>query len=172
MSKRLYPHKRVRYWYAYDIDDICTLFSDLGLHAQTVRKWIKNGLKTIDAGKPALVYGYDLIAYLKKSNNSNKCKTSFDEMYCMGCQDARPIFRNTVSIEQKSQFLKVQGACRECKGPMFKSYKLTDFPALKKKFNLVDVLELYDFETPTDKTHIHAQEQNTLNEPIQRELFQ
>jgi len=171
MSRRLYPHKRVRYWYAYDVDDICTLFSDLGLHPQTVRKWIKNGLKTMDAGKPALVYGHDLIAYLKKNNNANKCKTAFDEIYCMGCQDARPLFRNKIAVEQKSQFLKVQGACRECKKPMFKNYKLSDFPALRQKFTLVGVLELYDFEAPTNKTHIHAQEPNITNESIQGELF-
>ena len=70
MSRRLYPHKRVRYWYAYDIDDICTLFSEFSLHPQTVRKWINDGLKTIDKCKPSLVYGNDLIAYL----NFCKCK--------------------------------------------------------------------------------------------------
>lgn len=171
MSKRLYPHKRVRYWYAYDIDDICALFSDLGLHPQTVRKWIKNGLKTIDAGKPALVYGHDLIAYLKKNNESNKCKTAFDQIYCMGCQDARPVFRNHVAIEQKSQFLKVQGACRECKTPMFKSYKLADFSRLRSLFTLVDVAELYDFEAHTDMTHIHAQERSTISEPALGEQY-
>lgn len=171
MSKRLYPHKRVRYWYAYDIDDICALFSDLGLHPQTIRKWIKNGLNTTDAGKPALVYGQDLIAYLKKNNNANKCKTAFVHLYCMKCQDARPVFRNQISVEQKSQFLKVQGACRGCKKPMFKNYKLSDFPALRKKFTLVGVSELYDFRTPTYKTQIHAQEESPGSESAQGELF-
>ena len=90
----------------------------------------------------------------------------------MGCQDARPVFRNTATIEQKSQFLKVQAICRECKKSIFKNYKLSDFPALKKKFNLVDVLELYDFKASTDKTHIHAQMKNTTSESLQRDLFQ
>jgi hypothetical protein len=153
------------------MDDICTLFSDLGLHVQTVRKWIKNGLRTTDAGKPALVYGHDLIAYLKKNNSTNKCKTAFDHFYCMGCQDARPVFRRKISVEQKSQFLKVQGACRECKRPMFKNYKLSDFPMLRDRFTLVDVSELYDFAVPSDKTHIHAQNQFTGSESVQGELF-
>jgi len=161
----------VRYWYAYDIDDICALFSDFGLHPQTVRKWIKDGLKTIDAGKPTLVYGHDLIVHLKKNNSANKCKTAFDEIYCMGCQDARPIFRNKISVEQTAQFLRVQGVCRECKRLMFKNYKLTDFPTLRNKFKLVGVLELYDFEATTDKTHIQAQEQNPSTESAQGELF-
>ena len=54
---------------------------------------------------------------------------------------------------------------------MFKNYKLSDFSALRQKFTLVGVLELYDFEASTDKTHIHAQEPNTTNESMQGELF-
>ena len=171
MSKRLYPHKRVRYWYAYDIEDICALFSDVKLHPQTVRKWIKNGLKTIGTGNPVLVYGCNLIAYLQKNNNANKCKTAFGEMYCMGCQDARPIFQSKIAVEQKAKFLQAQAICRKCKKHMFKNYKLSDFPVLRKKFALVDVSELYDFEAPTDMTHFHAQEQNTKSEPALGEQY-
>lgn len=40
MPRRLYPHNRVRYWYAYTTDEITTLFNDLGLHKQTIRSWI------------------------------------------------------------------------------------------------------------------------------------
>jgi hypothetical protein len=160
MSKRLYHHRRVRYWYSYNVEEICEVFSDSKLHPQTIRKWIKNGLSTVDTKKPALVYGNELISYLKKNNNTNKCKTEFDEMYCMRCQDAQPVFRQNVSIEQKRQFLKVQGACRQCKQPMFKNYKLLSFKALRKKFRLVDVLELYDFDNSTNKTHMQAQQKN------------
>lgn len=171
MSKRLYPHKRVRYWYAYDVDDICALFSDLGLHPQTVRKWIKNGLKTIDGGKPALVYGHDLIAYLQKNNNANKCKTAFDEMYCMGCQDARPILGKKIALTQKARFLQAKGVCRSCKKSMFKSYKLEDYRELRRKLMLVDVSELYDCEKPTDKTHIPNQVIDTQSEPALGEHY-
>jgi len=161
----------VRYWLAYDLDDICALYSDLGLHPQTIRKWTKLGLKTIDAGKPALIYGYDLIQHLKRNNTSNKCQTAFDEMFCMGCQDARRILKNQISVNQKTQFLQVQGICRQCKSRMFKSYKLIDIASLQLKFKLVGVLELYDDPTPTDKTHIQAHDEKPLSESLQGELF-
>lgn len=77
MSRRLYAHNRVRYWYAYDLDEICTLYSDTGLHVQTVRAWIKNGVKTIDGGKPALVYGHDLIAFFKRHNAKGQMRPAF-----------------------------------------------------------------------------------------------
>lgn len=171
MSRRLYPHKRVRYWYAYDIDDVCSLFADLNLHKQTVRKWIKSGLATIDMGKPALIYGQDLIIYLKQNNSKNKCKTTFNGMFCMACQDARHVFQRRISVQQKTQFLQVQAVCRECKGKMFKNYKLADFSILQKQFQLVDVLELYDDAKPSGKTHIQAQNETPLNESSQGELF-
>lgn len=171
MSKRLYPHNRIRYWYAYDLDEICAVYADLGLHAQTIRKWTRQGLNTIDAGKPVLIYGHDLIDYLKKSNSKNKCQTAFDEMYCMACQDARHVFRTQISIIQAAQFLKVQGVCRECKKCMFKNYKMIDFPKLRQRFTVLDVLELYDGTVSSDKTHIQAQVNSAQNESLQGELF-
>ena len=140
MAKRLYPHRHVKYWYAYDVDDICALFAEFGLHAQTVRKWVRNGLKTVDNGKPALIYGNDLIEFLKEQNLKHKCKTDFNEMFCMKCQDACPIFQRKVTIKQKARTLSISGHCRECRTVMFKSYKMNDLSKIKRVFQLVDVL--------------------------------
>jgi len=171
VSKRLYPHKRVRYWQIYDIDDMCTLFADLGLHPQTVRRWMKNGLKKTDNRKPALVYGNDLITYLKSNNSKNKCKTAFDQLYCTSCQDARHIFQNKIHVEQKAQSLLVTGVCRTCKNKMRQFYKFTDICQLKAKFKLVGVLELYDCEHPHDKTHLQTIPDNALNESTTLDFF-
>ncbi len=171
MSRRLYPHNRVRYWYAYDIDDICALFKDLGSHPQTVRAWIKRGLKTIDNGKPALVYGNDLIVFLKKQNASGKCKTEFNQMFCMKCKDARPIYQNKVAITAKDRLLKVQGKCRNCKTMMFKSYKLSDIPNIRKIFKVVDVLELDDCLNSPSMTHLDAHNKMPPNESCQGVLL-
>lgn len=172
MSKRLYPHNRVRYWYAYDLDELCALFADIGLHVQTVRKWInKDGLKTIDKGKPSLVHGQTLIEFLKRQNSKSKCKTSFDQMYCMKCQDARPVFQKKIAIEHKDRFLKACGHCRVCKTKMFKSYKMSDFQELKRIFHAVDVSQLYDCLKPTDKTHIQAPVKSVVSESSQMDLF-
>ena len=171
MSRRLYPHNRARYWYAYDLDEVCSLFADLGLHIQTVRKWVKDGLKTIDGGKPALIYGNDLIGYLKRQNNKNKCKTAFDQMYCFKCQDARPIIKGKVTIEKKENFLMVCGQCRTCKIKMFKNYKMDDYQKIRRSFDVVGVLELYDGEKSTDKTHIPAPVQSNRSESLMRDLF-
>jgi hypothetical protein len=171
MSRRLYAHNRVRYWYAYDLEEICALFSGAGLHVQTVRAWIKGGLKTIDGGKPALVYGYDLIGFLKRHNAKGKCVLPFDQFYCLKCHDKRPAFRRQVIVKSQNRFLKASGHCRVCKTLMFKSYKIDDYQTLRHKFDLVDVLELYDCESPAVKTHIHAQTKAPATESAQWSLF-
>jgi hypothetical protein len=172
MSRRLYPHRRIKYWYVYDIDDICIVFSDLGLHDQTVRKWItQGGLKTIDGGKPKLIYGNDLIIYLKAQNSKGKCKTAFDQFYCMKCQDACPVFQNLVFVKQGTQVLHVQARCRVCKGKMFKNYSLDVLSDIRVIFKLVDVSELYDCSDPSVKTHIEASTQSTVNESGQLSLL-
>ena len=171
MSKRLYPHKRVRYWYAYDIDNICAIFKHLGLHPQTVRAWIKRGLKTIDKSKPTLIYGNDLITFIKKQNASGKCKTEFNQMFCLKCKDARPIYQNKVAITAKDRLIKAQGKCRECKTMMFKSYKLIDIPQLRKNFVVVDVLELDDCLHSPFMTHLRAHTPIPANESGQGVLL-
>jgi len=167
MSKRLYPHNRVRYWFAYDIDDICSLFSDLKLHPQTVRKWIKGDLRTMDSGKPALVYGNDLIAFLRDRNTKNKTVTDFDQLFCMKCRDARKVFQKKITVKQKKKFLMVSGLCRTCKTQMNQSYKIDDFSRLRRVFVQVEVLELYDRGISTDKTHIEAPEKSSFDESVQ-----
>ena len=172
MSKRIYPHRSVKYWKTYDIDEICTLFSEKGLHPQTVRKWIsKDGLKTIGLGKPALIYGNDLIAFLKERNTKRKCKTDFDQFFCMKCQDASYLFQNKIALEQNKQVLKGQAVCRSCKGRMYRNYSLDDIGELKATFKVVGVLELYDCTGDSDKTHIVIPSSISQNESGQYELL-
>lgn len=171
MPRRLYPHRRVRYWYSYETDEITSLFNDTGLHPQTVRSWIKAGLKTIDSRKPALIYGNDLISFLKNRNDKNKCKTAFDEFYCMKCRDARPVYQKTISLEHQGQFLRARGPCRQCKSHMCKSYSLATYPQLQKTFKLVGVSELYDCSYPTANTHLNTQDKTPPTESGQGSLF-
>lgn len=147
------------------------MFADIGLHVQTVRTWVKEGLKTIDKGKPALIYGFDLIQFLKARNTKNKCATDFDQLFCMNCKDARHVYQNKIMVAQKGRVLQVHGLCRVCKRKMFQSYKLEALPQLRKSFKLVEALELYDCPVPTDKTQIPMIDEKRISESAQRSLF-
>jgi len=167
MARRLYPIHSVQYWRCYDIEDICTLFKDFELHAQTIRAWIKKlGLKTIDHKRPTLIYGNDLADFLKKQNVKHKCKTVFNEMFCMKCKQARPVLKQSVMAIHESGYIKVKGQCRTCKTIMNKSYKIIDWPKIKQVFHVVDVLELYDCADSSVKTHLCDQDMTASNESL------
>ena len=152
MSKRTYKYNIFSYFCVYTIDDIA---SELKIHPQTVRKWIKKyDLKAIDTRQPILIRGYDLIEFLKAQNDKGKFPTEFDEMHCFCCHNTRNIYQKKIGIEHKNKVLKVFSHCRTCKSIMFKNYKFSDFSKLKRIFHVVEVSELYDYEKPTCKTHI------------------
>lgn len=94
------------------------------MHPQTVRKWIKIGLGTIDSKKPSLIHGSDLKKFLKKHNEKLKKHLDFEEFFCVTCKEAHiPLFRK-VYLEQNHQFIKAKGICPITRKIMNRSYKL------------------------------------------------
>ncbi|MDB5478405.1 MAG: DNA-binding protein [Alphaproteobacteria bacterium] len=168
MGKRLYRHRNLSYWWCYDLDEIA---NHCDVHVQTVRAWIKSeGLQTTDSNNPLLVYGLDLIAFLKKQNDKGKCRTAFEQFYCMSCKEACPALQTKVALEQKPNGLCAKAICRTCKSKMNKTFKLNDFQKLKRAFNVVDVSQLYDCEVPTLKTHIDGHSKDNEFESLQGDL--
>ena len=70
----------------YSVDEISRLF---GIHKNTVRQWIKQGLPTIDDRRPTLVLGQELIAFLRDRRTRNKRRCRPNEMYCVRCRAPR-----------------------------------------------------------------------------------
>jgi hypothetical protein len=55
MGKRIYPLNKIKYWYCYDIDDVCRLYSKYKLHSKTVLEWKRQGLQAIDGRSSTFV---------------------------------------------------------------------------------------------------------------------
>lgn len=168
MSRRLYTIKNLSSWQTYDIEEVCRIFK---LHKQTVRSWIKQGLKTIDKGRPTLIHGSNLIEYLQEQNSRGKCSLEFDQFFCMKCKDACYAYRNYIAVNDKERVLYVKAKCRECKTTMCKSYQLAAFPKLRKMFRVVDVSELDDCVVSTFKTHIEESLEISADESLQYDIF-
>ena len=174
MGRRIYHLNIIKYWYSYDIEELCDL---LNVHSQTIRGWIRDGLQINKSSGVTLIYGNDLKKFLGNLNKSQKCPTNFDQMLCMTCKDARHPFQKKISLKHENKMLKAKAICcdRNCKKEMFRNYKLSDLSELRKIFYVVDVLELYDSKDHSLKTHFSNQDQDGKNEPdnkpIQGELF-
>ena len=73
MKKRHPNHRLVKIHRNYTVEDIANLF---GIHKNTVRRWIKDGLATIDDKRPMLILGHVLVAFLqsRRAKNKQPCK--------------------------------------------------------------------------------------------------
>jgi len=71
---------------SYSVDEVARLF---GTHRNTVRSWIRGGLRTIDAIRPHVIAGIDLRDFLHKRRQASKRPCEPGEIYCMRCRAPR-----------------------------------------------------------------------------------
>lgn len=83
---RLNP-KRAKLHYAYTVDEAAHLFD---LHRNTVRGWLKSGgLEPIDGGRPILIKGAALRAFLEDRRAKAKRPCPPGALYCFSCRVPR-----------------------------------------------------------------------------------
>ncbi|MGA3085898.1 MAG: helix-turn-helix domain-containing protein [Thermodesulfobacteriota bacterium] len=83
MGKRHPNHRLVTIHRSYTIEEIAKL---LGIHKNTVRHWVKDGLTSIDDKRPMLILGHVLVAFLQARRVKNKQTCKLGELYCVRCR--------------------------------------------------------------------------------------
>ena len=83
MAKRHPNHRLVKIHRSYTVEEIANLF---GIHKNTVRRWVKEGLTTTDDRRPMLVLGCVLAAFLQARRAKNKKTCKPGELYCVRCR--------------------------------------------------------------------------------------
>jgi hypothetical protein len=58
----------------------------LGVHKNTVREWIKDGLPIIDEKRPHLILGRDLKDFLRERRRKKKRTCGIGELFCVRCR--------------------------------------------------------------------------------------
>ena len=87
MGKRYPNHRLVKIHRNYTVEEIARLFS---MHKNTILRWIKDGLVTIDNKRPMLILGDVLVEFIKKRRTKNKQTCKPGELYCVRCHVPRP----------------------------------------------------------------------------------
>jgi len=67
----------------YTVEEIANLY---GVHRNTVRAWVKQGLPTNDDKRPTLILGRHLITFLQAKRVKNKRPCQPGEIYCVRCR--------------------------------------------------------------------------------------
>lgn len=89
MSRRRKRHpnpRLVKIHLTYTVEEAARLF---GNHRNTVRNWIRDGLSVLDDGRPVLILGAELRAYLERKRDKAKCPCPPGFLYCVRCRAAR-----------------------------------------------------------------------------------
>jgi hypothetical protein len=86
MGKRYPNHRLVKIHRSYTVEEVAKF---LGIHKNTVRRWVKDGLATIDYKRPMLILGHVMVEFLRVRRTKNKQTCKPGELYCVRCRVPR-----------------------------------------------------------------------------------
>lgn len=112
MPKRTPNYRLVKRHRSYTVEEIATL---LGSHRNTVRHWLKSGLTVLDDGRPLLVHGGVLIAFLKQARAKQRHPCAPGQLYCLRCRTPRAPTGNIVVYRALNKAGgNLVGSCEAC----------------------------------------------------------
>ena len=118
MSKRRPNPRLVKIHRNYTVEEVAALF---GIHRNTVREWVKRGLPTIDDRRPMLIFGHELVTFVRARRSKNKRSCKPGEIYCVKCREPRSPAGGTVEYRPGEEGLgSLIGRCRVCDCVMYR----------------------------------------------------
>lgn len=146
-----YNVRLIRRDLSYTVDEIVAC---LGVHENTVRDWIKQGLAVLDDKRPLLVHGAALIAFLRGRQSARQVKLAAHEFYCVKCRCARSASGGKARVSPRDNLtVNISATCAVC---MTTVHKVSN---LKK---LHQYRQIFDFTT-LGKQHISDTQTPSVN---------
>ncbi len=129
MTRKRPSARRVKKNWNYEIKQLARL---VGVHPNTVRQWIKQGLEVIDDRRPILIRGEAVQAFLGERKRSRKCALKPGEIYCLGCREPkRPAEGMVDYIPLGPERGNLQGLCPDCGGLIYRGVSLAKLDAVR-----------------------------------------
>jgi excisionase family DNA binding protein len=134
MSKR-HPNPRlVKIHRSYTVEEIASLF---GIHKNTVREWVKNGLPVTDDRRPMLVLGRELGAFLQAKRIKNKRPCQPGEIYCVRCHSPRKPAASMAEYQPLTLTSgNLVGICPSCESMMYRRVNLVNLVQVGAKLDV------------------------------------
>ena len=126
IRRRRYPTNRIKQTSSYDPGEIAKLF---GVHRNTVRHWLKDGLNAIDDRRPILVHGAVLKAFISEKQQARRQKCAPGEFFCFRCRAPRKPWGHVADASwHTDKIAKLSGLCCVCETTMHRSVGRADLP--------------------------------------------
>ena len=102
----------------YSVDEAAQL---CGVHKNTVRAWLKEGLPAIDGQRPVLIQGTALRSFLGARRRSAKRPCPAGYLYCFKCRaPRRPALGMADYLPREGGAGNLRALCEGCGGVMFR----------------------------------------------------
>ena len=126
--RRRYPVSRIKQATCYDPHEIAKLF---GIHPNTVRHWLKDGLHAIDGRRPILVHGAMLRTFLSERQQARRHKCGLSEFFCFRCRVPRRAWGNVADVATYTEKIaKLTALCCVCETAMHRTIRRADIPKI------------------------------------------
>jgi len=118
MNTRYPSLRRAKIHRSYTVEEVAGL---LGVHKNTVRRWIRSGLKPVDHLRPTILRGLEVSAFLQDRKAKGKRPCGPGEIYCFKCRTPRSPDGGFVDLEVVSPTSgRLVGLCPACGTLLFR----------------------------------------------------
>jgi hypothetical protein len=134
MIKR-HPNPRiVKIHRSYTVEEVAKLY---GVHKNTVRAWIKQGLSVCDDRRPTIVLGRDLATFLQARRIKNKRTCQAGEIYCVRCREPKkPAADMAVFQPLTEQIGNLMALCPDCNSIMNRRVSLIKLERVRGQMDI------------------------------------
>lgn len=152
MKKRHPNHRLVKIHRNYNVEEIAELF---GIHKNTVRRWVKEGLSVIDSKRPMLILGHDLAAFLQERRRASKRPCRPGQLFCVRCRSPKYPAAGMVEYQPITEIMgNLIAICPECEAIINRRVSLA---------KITTVCRGMDLSLPQPLRHIVESTKPTVN---------
>jgi len=155
MGKRRQNHRLVKIHRNYTVEEIATLY---GIHKNTVRQWVKQGLSTVDDRRPMLILGHSLFEFRQAKRVKNKCTCRPGEIYCVRCRAPKSPDGDMADYESLTETQgNLIGICPDCGILIYRRVSLAKLEQVRGQL---------DIAIPQALLHINESTQPSVNSDL------
>lgn len=125
LSKRRPNPRLVKIHRSYTVGEAARV---CGVHKNTVRRWIKEGLECCDTRRPTLILGCVLRAFLEHKRAKHRRALKPGEIYCVKCRAAQRPDQGFVDLEPYTDKVgNLVGICPTCESLIYRRVSLAGY---------------------------------------------
>ena len=134
----------------YTVEDAARL---LGVHKNTVRTWLRSGLRPTDGRRPTLIRGVELRRFLTAQRAARKRPTPNGMIYCLGCRQQRqPAGQMADYAARSATSGDLMGICPVCEKMLYRRVKFTELDVVRGQIEVTITqahLRINDCDNPS-----------------------